>query len=62
MGKNINEGEKMSAKKEKPKKITYAEPADYFPKSIRKKYGLGEYCEQEPETGEKYGQNGRKSG
>lgn len=25
------------------KKITYAEPTDFFPKEIRKKYGLGEY-------------------
>ncbi len=24
-----------------PKKIVYSEPADYFPKSIREKYGLG---------------------
>ena len=29
------------------KKITYAEPTGYFPESIRKKYGLGEYAEQE---------------
>jgi len=30
------------------KKITivYSEPADYFPKSTRKKYKLGEYAEQ----------------
>ncbi len=25
------------------KKIVYSEPADYFPKDIRKKFGLGEY-------------------
>ena len=29
------------------KKITYAEPTGYFPESIRKKYGLGEYAEKE---------------
>lgn len=27
------------------KKIKYSEPVDYFPKEIRKKYGLGEYAE-----------------
>ena len=27
------------------KKIVYAEPADYFPKELRKKYKLGEYAE-----------------
>ena len=26
--------------------IVYAEPADYFPEEIRKKYGLGEYAEE----------------
>lgn len=25
------------------KKLTYVEPAAYFPKEIRKKWGLGEY-------------------
>ena len=25
------------------KKIGYTEPKDYFPKEIRKKYGIGEY-------------------
>ena len=29
------------------KKITYAEPTGYFPESIRKKHGLGEYAEKE---------------
>ena len=33
------------------KKIVYAEPADYFPKEIRKKYKLGEFAE--PKTEEK---------
>ena len=28
------------------KKIVYAEPADYFPKKIRKKYKLGEYADE----------------
>lgn len=27
------------------RKIVYVEPADYFPKEIRKKYKLGEYAE-----------------
>ena len=27
----------------KDNKIVYAEPADYFPKEIRKKFGLGEF-------------------
>lgn len=26
------------------KKQVYSEPAEYFPKEIRKKYGLGEYA------------------
>ena len=28
------------------KKIVYAEPADYFPKELRKKYKLGEYADK----------------
>ena len=28
------------------KKVTYKEPADYFPKDIRKACGLGEYSEK----------------
>ena len=32
------------------KKIGHAEPADYFPKEIRKKYKLGEYAEKNIET------------
>ena len=32
------------------KKIVYVEPADYFPKEIRKKYKLGEYAETNAET------------
>ena len=27
------------------KKIVYSEPAEYFPKELKKKYGLGEYAE-----------------
>lgn len=27
----------------KDNKIVYVEPSDYFPKDIRKKYGLGEF-------------------
>ena len=34
-------------------KITYVEPADYFPKEIRKKYKLGEYAEEENESTER---------
>ncbi len=33
----------------KKKKVTYAEPSDYIPKAIRKKYGLGEYDTSEGE-------------
>lgn len=32
------------------KKIKYVEPADYFPKSLRKKYKLGEYAEPKKDT------------
>jgi hypothetical protein len=32
------------------KKIVYAEPADYFPKELRKKYKLGEYAEPQEDT------------
>lgn len=28
------------------KKIKYSEPVDYFPKDVRKKFGLGEYAEK----------------
>ena len=28
-------------------KIKYVEPADYFPKEIREKYGLGEYADSD---------------
>ena len=31
-------------------KIKYVEPADYFPKELRKKYKLGEFAEEKPET------------
>lgn len=27
------------------KKVKYIEPAEYIPKELRKKYGLGEYAE-----------------
>ena len=33
------------------KKIVYAEPADYFPKELRKKYKLGEYADTNVEVG-----------
>ena len=29
------------------KEIIYAEPSNYFPKEIRKKYGLGEYAKED---------------
>ena len=32
------------------KKIVYVEPADYFPKEIRKKYKLGEFAETQEDT------------
>ena len=35
------------------KKAKYVEPADYFPKEIRKKYGLGEYAKETPKKDEK---------
>lgn len=28
------------------KKITYSEPAEFFPKSLRKELGLGEYAKK----------------
>ena len=28
------------------KKIKYSEPSSYFPKSVRKEFGLGEYAEK----------------
>ena len=28
------------------KKIMYSEPNDFFPKELRKKYGLGEYAKE----------------
>ena len=32
-------------------KIVYAEPADYFPEEIRKKYKLGEFAEEKTVLG-----------
>ena len=31
--------------KKNTKKITYSEPAEYFPKSLRKEMKIGEYAE-----------------
>lgn len=31
--------------KKTAKKMAYVEPADYFPKSVRKELGIGEYAE-----------------
>ena len=38
----INWGEAMEEKK-----LIYVEPSDYIPKKIRKKYGLGEFAENQ---------------
>lgn len=35
--------------KNKPKKVVYAEPADYFPEELRRKYKLGEFAEPKEE-------------
>ena len=32
------------------KKIKYTEPTGYFPKSVRKEFGLGEYAEKKTDT------------
>lgn len=32
------------------KKIVYSEPADYFPKEIRKQAGIGEYAKTEKKS------------
>lgn len=37
----------------KKTKIIYSEPTDYFPKELRKKYGLGEYAENAKKKTEK---------
>lgn len=37
----------------KKNKIAYSEPAGYFPKSVRKELGLGEYAEKEKKTTKK---------
>lgn len=39
--------EKSAQKKKSAPRIAYAEPDDYFPKDLRKKYKLGEYAETE---------------
>ena len=36
------------AKKNTNSKIMYVEPDGYFPKELRKKYGLGEYAQKKP--------------
>ena len=35
------------------KKVKYVEPAEYFPKELRKKYGLGEFAKETPKKDEK---------
>ncbi len=37
----------------KGNKIVYSEPADYFPRDIRKKFGLGEYAGTGTSSGNK---------
>lgn len=37
----------------KKSKIAYSEPAGYFPKSVRKELGLGEYAEKKTKTTKK---------
>ena len=32
------------------KEVVYVEPADYFPKELRKKYKLGEYAETQEDA------------
>lgn len=34
------------------KKINYSEPQDYIPKELRKKYGLGEFANEEEKSKE----------
>ena len=36
--------------KKNTKKTTYSEPAEYFPKSIRKELKIGEFAEKKTET------------
>ena len=40
----------MIVDEKKAKEIRYVEPLDYLPKSLRKKYGLGEYSDEERES------------
>lgn len=35
------------------KRISYTEPSDYFPKSVRKKAKIGEFAETEKKTTKK---------
>lgn len=42
------------------KKISYVEPSAYFPKELRKKYGLGEYW-KDPKKEEKKSTTAKKS-
>ena len=42
--------------------LIYAEPSNYFPKELRKKYGLGEYAKEEgDEDGKKADLKKRKN-
>lgn len=42
----------MSTKKT-TKRVAYSEPADYFPKSIRKAHKIGEYAEKKTTAAKK---------
>jgi hypothetical protein len=39
------------------KKINYSEPKDYIPKELRKKYGLGEFANEETQDKNKEQKN-----
>lgn len=39
--------------KKTSKKVVYSEPADYFPKSVRKEMKIGEYAEKPKKVAKK---------
>ena len=45
MEKEVKRKDKSPEKKEKTIKVVYAEPKEYFPEEIRRKYKLGEFAE-----------------
>lgn len=34
------------SKKDKPLRVTYSEPTDFFPKELRKEFNLGEFSKK----------------